>query len=73
MSKLQPPKTNRYPYRKLDGTLSETVNVKNLMCPDQIASNPKYRDNYDEIQWESDSHIADMERMERQKDMEKEN
>lgn len=43
----------RLPFRRPDGSIGETVQAGNLMCPDQIASNPKYRDNYDQINWES--------------------
>jgi len=69
---MEAKKKTRYPYRKLDGTQGETVNNSNLLCPAQIASTPTYRENYDNIQWE-DERLADLERMERQESIEKEN
>lgn len=46
-----PSNGNRLPFRKPDGSEGETVHAGNLMCPDQIATNPTYRDRYDEIVW----------------------
>ena len=73
METMKHKKRNRYPFKQAGGGIGETMNSTNLMCPDQISSNPKYRNNYDEIQWDGDSYIEDMERMERQKSIPKEN
>ena len=43
---------NRYPFRKADGTEGETTNSKNLFCPSQVANTEKYRDGYDDIEWD---------------------
>lgn len=51
---MKPKKKNRYPFKQADGGIGETANNANLMCPDHLSSNPKYRNNYDEINWDDD-------------------
>lgn len=54
METMKPKKKNRYPFKQADGGIGETANNANLMCPDHLSSNPKYRNNYDEINWDDD-------------------
>lgn len=47
-----PKPSKRLPFRKPDGSIGETTHASNLMCPNHMATNPTYRDGYDEIVWD---------------------